>query len=140
MFWVIRGTDPKSQKDFAFVVEATSLTRAEAWALKRGIPAAFVGKANKADIREARQSHRMWRYSKEPRYKCLGKPVMARQLACLLIAGLGTIGLIVERTVPQARQFLTRATITKTVRTTRTPRIAPQQQRALQVERDFAAA
>ena len=98
MFWVIRGTDRQTQDDFAFVVETPSQAAAEAWALKRGMPVAFLGPATEEDVLAAKQIHRLWRYSPEPRMTCFGMPILKRQVACLLLAGVATAGLVWNRT------------------------------------------
>jgi hypothetical protein len=91
MFWVIRGTDPKTNQDFAWVVESASRTQAEMWALRRNIPYVIVDEAAPDEIRDARVNKRLWKYTPESRYRCFGQPVRRPQLACLMLAGVATI-------------------------------------------------
>ena len=100
MYWVIRGTEPRTNEDFEMVVEAMCGAAAEMWALKRNIPFVFIGEAEEADVERARAAKRLWGFTPEPKYKCLGQPVMAKQLACLLLCGVWTIVLILTRTTP----------------------------------------
>jgi hypothetical protein len=103
MMYVIRGTDARRAEDFAFVVEAKSQEAAECWALKREVPVEFIGPAEESDIAEARRTNHLWKCSPGPKYTCFGQPVRAKQLACLMIAGVLTMGLIVSRTTRPAR-------------------------------------
>jgi hypothetical protein len=98
MMWVIRGTDQRNGTDFAMVVEARSHAAAELWALKRGVPADFVGEANKSEVESARRAKQLWRTTPPPRYTVLGNPVSVRQLVCLMLVGVFTAALIFVRT------------------------------------------
>ena len=94
MFWVIRGTDPCTNEDFAMVVEAQSSATAETWALKRGIPYIVLDEASEQDIEDARLAKRLWKHTPERRFTCFGQPVAQGQLACLMLAGVATILLL----------------------------------------------
>ncbi|MGB7159031.1 MAG: hypothetical protein WBD40_13260 [Tepidisphaeraceae bacterium] len=96
MFWVIRWTDLKSGEDQAFVVEARSRAAAETIALKRDIPVVFLGEADDADIKAAREAKRLWRYTRETGRKCFGRPIGPRQLACIMLCGVWTIGVLLQ--------------------------------------------
>jgi hypothetical protein len=91
MFWVIRGTDPRTNEDFAMVVEARSHAAAEAWALKRSLPYIIIDKATSEDIEEARCSKRLWKHTPDARFTCFGQPIAHSQLACLMATGIATI-------------------------------------------------
>ena len=88
MYWVIRGTESRTNEDFEMVVEAMCGAAAEMWALKRNIPFVFIGEAEEADVARARAANRLWSFTPRPKYRCLGQPVMAKQLACLLQSGI----------------------------------------------------
>src|SRR3954453_17650998 len=103
MMWVIRGTNAQNGDDFAMVVEANSRAAAETWAVKRGIPVAFIGEAVEQEILTAKKSHQLWKYTPGSRYTVLGHPLAAGQLACLLLAGVMTMGLVYVRTSNVAR-------------------------------------
>ncbi len=94
MFWVIRGTDPRSNEDFAMVVEAQSVAAAETWAVKRGIPYIILDEASEQDIEDARCAKRLWKHSPERNFTCFGQPVPQGQLTCLMVAGIATILLL----------------------------------------------
>jgi hypothetical protein len=103
MYWVIRGTESRTNEDFELVVEAMCGAAAEMWALKRNIPFVFIGEAEEADVERARAAKRLWSFTPPAKYRCLGQPVMAKQLACLLLCGVWTIVLILTRTTPLPR-------------------------------------
>jgi len=90
MFWVIRWTDAYNQ-DQAIVLEAESKTAAECMALRRGIPAVFIGQASSSDVELARERKLLWRYTPNPRYVCFGQPIGRAHVACLMLCGLWTI-------------------------------------------------
>ena len=96
MFWVIRGTDPKTNLDFAWVIESASRTQAEMWALRRNIPYVIVDEASEADIRDARATKRLWKYTPDSRYRCFGQPVKRPQLICLMLSGIATIFILLR--------------------------------------------
>jgi hypothetical protein len=98
MMWVIRGTSSRSGGDFAMVVEAGSRAAVEAWALKRGVPAVFIGQAEPGDVTEAKRTKQLWKYTPDSRYTCFGRPLFARHLACLMLAGIITAGFVYVRT------------------------------------------
>ena len=97
MFWVIRWTDAQSGEDKSIVVEGESRSFAELVALKRGIPVAFLGEARPSDIAVAREQKLLWKYTPDPKYTCFGRAVTAREIVCLMIAGLATLMLILHR-------------------------------------------
>ena len=96
MFWVIRWTDRQTGADQSIVVEAKSRTVAETIALKRDIPVVFIGEADDADVAQARDARLLWQYSHENRRTCFGQPIASRQLACLRLCGLWTIGVLLQ--------------------------------------------
>ena len=93
MMWVIRGTNANNGEDFAMVVEANSLASAECWALKRGVPAVVIAEASEEDVANAKRNHQLWKFTPDSRYTAFGRPVAAKQLVCLLLAGVMTAGL-----------------------------------------------
>lgn len=97
MYWVIRGTDGRTSEDFAMVVEAESHAAAEAWALKRNVPYVMIDEAADDDIDQARKGKRLWKQTVDARRRCFGQPVGAGQLACLMLCGVWTIGLLMTR-------------------------------------------
>jgi len=97
MFWVIRWSDAQSGEYKAIVVEGESRSHAECMAVKRGIPVVFVGEASPADIKLAREQKLLWKYTRDAKYTCFGHAVSHRELACILIAGLATMMLILHR-------------------------------------------
>lgn len=97
MFWVIRWVEGDDDK--AAVIEADTRAAAEYAALKRSIPVVFVGEADAHDLREARRAKLLWKYTRDPRHTCLGRPVGEFQLVCLMLAGVLTAMLHVSRVV-----------------------------------------
>lgn len=96
MFWIIRWTNGQGQ-DESIVVEAKSRVVAETIALKRDIPVVIVSEASDADVVAARESKRLWQYTmKGSPHTVFGRPVATRQLACLILCGLWTIGLLLQ--------------------------------------------
>lgn len=89
MLWVVRGTS-KSNEDISVVIEAATEAEAQYMAARRGIPVVVVEPATSADIGQARAEGRLWTYSAEAEYKCLGRPVGKLSLACLIICGVLT--------------------------------------------------
>ena len=106
MMWVIRGTNTNSGEDFAMVVEANSQAAAECWALKRSVPVVCISEACEDDVAQAKRTHQLWKYTAEPRYTCFGRPVAMKQIACLLICGVLTMGLVFARTYSGTRYSL----------------------------------
>jgi hypothetical protein len=96
MYWVIRWTNKQTGEDQSIVVEAKSKVVAETMALKRDIPIVFIGEAEESDVRAAREAKLLWQYTKEQRYTCFGQPVARRQLACLMLCGVWTIGVLLQ--------------------------------------------
>jgi hypothetical protein len=97
MFWVIRGTDGRTNNDFAMVVEADTHASAEAWALKRNVPYVVIVEAEDGDIAEARRLKRLWKHTPDARrHRCFGQPVGGAALVCLMLCGVWTIGLILR--------------------------------------------
>src|SRR4051794_27257309 len=107
MMWVIRGTNAASGDDFAMVIEASSRAAAECWALKRSLPVVFIGEAEDADIANAKRSNQLWKYTPDSRYTCFGHALAAKQLACLMLVGVMTVGLILARTSRPGRSSRT---------------------------------
>lgn len=96
MFWIIRWTNGQGQ-DESIVVEARSRVVAETIALKRDIPVVIISEATDGDIVAARENKRLWQYTmKATSHTCFGRPVATRQIACLLLCGLWTIGLLLQ--------------------------------------------
>ncbi len=96
MFWVIRWTNAAGE-DQSIVVEAKSRVVAETIALKRDIPVVFMGEADDADVAAASEAKRLWRSTPQTgRRTCFGRPVAGRQLACLMLCGLWTIGVLLQ--------------------------------------------
>jgi hypothetical protein len=103
MFWVIRWVD--AGEDKAVVVEAETRAAAEYAALKRNIPVVFIGEADEDDVRDARRAKRLWKYTADPKYTCLGRPVSGFHVVCFMIAGIMTAMLHVNR-ILQATSLL----------------------------------
>src|SRR5688500_4919893 len=99
MYWVIRWAD--GDVDKAAVIEAETRAAAECAALKRNIPVVFVGEADEYDLRDARRAKLLFKYTRDPKHTCLGRPVGQFQLACLMIAGTMTVLLHVSRVLQQ---------------------------------------
>jgi hypothetical protein len=89
MLWVVRGTS-KANEDISVVIEAATEAEAQYMAARRGIPVIVVEPATSADIGQARNEGRLWTYSAEPHYRCLGRPVSKLSLACLMVCGVLT--------------------------------------------------
>ena len=97
MFWVIRWTDFRTFVDHSIVVEAESRAQAETIALKRSIQPVFIGPADDADVAEARATKRLWRYTQpNSRWTVFGRAIGAPQVACLMLLGVSTIGVILQ--------------------------------------------
>lgn len=96
MYWIIRWTHPQSGEDLSIVVEAKSKVVAETMALKRDIPVVIINEATDSEVRAARETKRLWSYSKEQTRKCFGQPVGVRQVACLMLCGVWTIGVLLR--------------------------------------------
>lgn len=96
MYWVIRWTN-RAGEDQSIVVEAKSKVVAETIALKRDIPVVIIEEATDADVAAAREAKLLWRSTPQIAVRtCFGRPVAARQLACLMCCGLWTIGLLLQ--------------------------------------------
>ena len=96
MFWVIRWSDLQTNEDRFVVMEAKSMAVARTFALKRDIPVVFVGEASDAEINAARKANLLWRYTRPNGRRCFGRPVTSGQLACLMLCGIWTIGVILR--------------------------------------------
>ena len=96
MYWVIRWTNKQTGEDQSIVVEAKSKVVAETMALKRDIPIVFIGEAEEADVRAAREAKLLWKYTKEQRLTCFGQPVGSGHLACFMLCGVWTIGVLLQ--------------------------------------------
>ena len=96
MFWIIRWTN-RQGVDESIVVEAGSRVVAETIALKRDIPVVVIEHASDADVAAARETKRLWRQTPRVAERtCFGRPVAGRQVACLLLCGLWTIGVLLQ--------------------------------------------
>ena len=87
--WTVRGMS--RGQDICLVIEAVSATAAECFATKRGIEVVVVNDAEGAEVTDAANAGRLWRYTPQPRLKCFGHPVGQLQTACLVISGLATV-------------------------------------------------
>jgi hypothetical protein len=97
MFWVIRWTDFRTFVDHSIVVEAETRADAETIALKRNIQPVFLGPAEDGDVAEARATQRLWRYTPEPSpWQVFGRPIKPMQVACLMLLGVSTIGVLLQ--------------------------------------------
>ena len=90
MLWVVRGTS-KSNEDISVVIEAATEAEAQYMAARRGIPVIVVEPATSSDIGQARAEGRLWTYTAEATYKCMGRPVGKLSLACLMVCGVLTV-------------------------------------------------
>ena len=95
MFWIIRWTNAQGE-DQSIVVEARSRVVAETIAMKRDIPFVIIEEASDADVAEARDAKRLWRHTREQQRLCFGRPIATRQLACLMLCGVWTIGVLLQ--------------------------------------------
>ena len=73
------------------MVEAESRLAAETMALKRNIPVAFMGPADDADVRAARERKLLWKYTPAAKHTVFGRPVSKRHLVCLALCGIWTV-------------------------------------------------
>jgi hypothetical protein len=96
MYWVIRWTNPQTGEDHSAVVEATSRVVAETIALKRDIPVVFIGEAGGDDVRAAREAKMLWGAAQPAGRTAFGCPVAMRQIACLMLCGVWTIGVLLQ--------------------------------------------
>ena len=97
MYWVIHWVD--GGQDQAVVVEAESRAAAVCSALKRNIPVVFIGEAEPDDVREARRTNRLWKYTRETGHRCFGRTVNGFHLVCLMISAMMTAALHLERAI-----------------------------------------
>ncbi|HEV2292702.1 MAG TPA: hypothetical protein VGR35_02540 [Tepidisphaeraceae bacterium] len=95
MYWIIRWTDREGD-DQAIVVEAESRVVAWTIALKRDIPVVVVEEASDSDVAAARDANRLWQYTRPAQHMCFGRPVATRQVACLMLCGVWTIGALLQ--------------------------------------------
>ena len=98
MLWVIRWTDFRTFKEHSMVVEADSREAAEAIARKRRVTPTYIGSADEADVQAARDDRRLWRYESEEPLALMGHPIGRFQVACLLLLGVSTIGVLLQVT------------------------------------------
>ena len=103
MYWVIRWSDLRTNDDHFAVVEAESMAAARTFAIRRDIPIAFMGEAADAEIEAARQAKLLWRYTRPTGWRCFGQAVNSSQLACLMLCGIWTIGVILRSHVAITR-------------------------------------
>ena len=96
MFWVIRWSDLKTNDDHCIVVEARSEKAARTFALKRDIPVVFMAEANDAEVDAAREAKLLWGYTHPTGWRCFGQQINSRQVACLMLCGIWTIGVILK--------------------------------------------
>src|SRR5262245_20231847 len=99
MLWAVKGT-LDSGEDVSIVVEAESQAEAEYMGLKRSIPVAVVHLAKAEDIKAARESKLLWRYTRENRYQCFGRPLNKMQLTFLMVLGLATLAMNLRPHLP----------------------------------------
>jgi hypothetical protein len=97
MFWVIRWTDEVTQEDREIVVEAESRLAAETMAIKRNIPVVFIGPAEDADVRAARERKLLWKYTPTAKHTIFGRSVSKKQLVCLGLCGIWTVVMLLEK-------------------------------------------
>lgn len=87
--WTVRGVN--RGEDICLVIEAPTETAADCFASKRGIDVVVLTQATQAEIVAAAESGRLWRYTRDARLKCFGRPVKHVQAACLVLCGLATV-------------------------------------------------
>jgi hypothetical protein len=87
--WTVRGLGRGA--DLCMVVEAASETEAECFAIKRGVEVIVVNPAEPHEVATAKRTGMLWRYTPEPRLKCLGRPVGHLQASVLVLCGLATM-------------------------------------------------
>src|SRR5688572_26932842 len=109
MYFVIRWSE--NDEDRAAVIEAKTRAGAEYFALKRDIAAIVIYEAEPDDIREARATKRLWKYSPDRGHRAFGMTLSAFHLTCIMVVGILTAALhtgrALARDVPTlATQFL----------------------------------
>lgn len=97
MLWTVRGTLQRTHQDMNIVVEAGSRDEAEYMGWRRGLYVVIVEEASPDDIAAARDSRLLWRYTPETKYTAFGWPIRKLQLAGLMLVGVMTIVLLLER-------------------------------------------
>jgi hypothetical protein len=106
MYFVIRWSE--NDEDRAVVIEAETRAGAEYFALKRDIPAVVVYEAEPDDIRDARASKRLWKYSPDRGHRAFGMTLGAFHLTCVMIVGVLTAALHTGRAIAGDVPSLTR--------------------------------
>ena len=84
--WVVRGT--LRGQDVSIVLEAGSPQEAEYLGWKRGIPVVIVAEATDADIRAAKESNTLFRFTPYRGTRAFGRPVTNLQKAIFLLCGI----------------------------------------------------
>ena len=97
MMWVIRWTDFRTFKEHAMVVEAETREAAEEIARKRRVTPTYIGAADESDVQAARAERKLWRCESDE-LACFGRPVGGLQIACLIVLGISTIGVLLQVT------------------------------------------
>ena len=103
MFWVIRWSDMQTNDDHFVVVEAETMVSARTFALKRDIQVVFMKEATDAEVDMAREANVLWRYTRPTGWRCFGQMVTSGQLACLMLCGIWTIGVLLRTHVAITR-------------------------------------
>ena len=84
--WVVRGT--LRGQDVSIVLEAGSRQEAEYLGWKRGIPVVIVAEATPHDIRAARESGTLFRFTPHRGTRAFGRPVTNLQKAIFMLCGI----------------------------------------------------
>jgi hypothetical protein len=87
--WTVRGVN--RGEDLCLVIEAPTDVAADCFAAKRGIEVVVVTQATDDEAAVAKEAGRLWRYTRDERLKCFGKPVGYLQAAFLVLCGLATV-------------------------------------------------
>jgi len=87
--WTVRGVC--RDEDVCLVVEAPNDIGAETFATKRGIDVVVVTQALPAEVAAAKLAGRLFRYTRDSRLRCFGRPVGQMQAACFVLCGLATM-------------------------------------------------
>jgi hypothetical protein len=84
--WVVRGT--LRGQDVSIVLEASSRQEAEYLGWKRGIPVVIVAEATQHDIRAAKESGTLFRFTPYRGTRAFGRPVTNLQKAIFMLCGI----------------------------------------------------
>lgn len=87
--WAIRGVS--RGEDICLVIEAPTDVAADCFATKRGIEVVVVTQATSQETAAAKEAGRLWRYTRDVRLRCFGRPVGYLQAAFLVVCGLATV-------------------------------------------------